>query len=235
MLYIYICTCVPGILLQCFDMPFVLCVSLFPLVRRKDAEAGMKESHERELPIPWDREAPFTRLLLKDASVNGAARFHKPDLWHAVHLGIGKAFAASAFLMLAAQMPGSNIDKKFEVLNASFQAFCKREKITKYISRLDKFLCGGGGSNDAIGTWNKAAVTTNLCLFIEDFCATNEALLQGEHIQLLASLIACRGRNSKFAVCPDIHAARTQVAISPSLKSGENIVGILYRNSALWI
>ena len=116
-------------MLQCFDMPFVLCVSLFPLVRRKDAEAGMKESHERELPIPWDREAPFTRLLLKDASVNGAARFHKPDLWHAVHLGIGKAFAASAFLMLAAQLPGSNIDKKFEVLNASFQAFCKREKL----------------------------------------------------------------------------------------------------------
>ena len=83
-------------------------------MRRKDAEAGMQESHEQELPVPWDREAPFTRLLLKDASVNGAARFHKPDLWHAVHLGVGKSWAASAFLMLAAQLPGPNIDKKFD-------------------------------------------------------------------------------------------------------------------------
>ena len=67
---------------------------------RRDAEAAMSKSHVEPLPLPWEREAAFTRLLLKDSAPNGAARFHKPDLWHTFHLGVGKSWVASSLLLL---------------------------------------------------------------------------------------------------------------------------------------
>ena len=39
-------------------------------------------------------------------------------------------------------------------------------------------MCGGGGSNEPLGTWNKASVTTNLCLFLEHYFQTNPHIVQ---------------------------------------------------------
>ena len=151
---------------------------------------GMKQAHDERLPDPWNREAAFTRLLMKDCSLNGSARFHKPDLWHSVHLGVGKAWAASSLLLLASKMGGRNIDAKFEIINSAFVSFCKANKLTKYISKVDKHMCGGGGSNEAIGTWSKASVTTNLCLFIEDFCKLHPDIVDAdERVQLIAAFL----------------------------------------------
>lgn len=145
---------------------------------RNAAEEGMTEAYELRLPVPWNREAAFTRLLLKDASINGSARFHKVDLWHSVHLGVGKSWIASSLLVLASRITEGTIDDKFRVFNEKYMAFCRKKKLDKLISKLDKHYCGPGGSAEAIGTWNKAALTSNLCMFLEDLCADFRELVQ---------------------------------------------------------
>lgn len=137
----------------------------------------MEATHHRQIDLPWDREASFTRRLWHDASTNGKPRFHKMDLWHGFHLGIGKAWAAAGLLMVQGFLPGSSIDDRFKELTALFTAFCREHKINKIISKVDKYMCGGGGNNEPVGTWNKAATTTNLCLFLEHFFEQNQQVL----------------------------------------------------------
>ena len=65
------------------------------------------------------------------------------------------------------------MDERFKQLTRMYHAFCKQQKLDKIISKIDKYVCGGGGSNEPLGTWNKAAVTSNLCLLIEHFFNEN--------------------------------------------------------------
>ena len=67
---------------------------------RKDADDAMDTSHMVDLPPPWERECAMTRELYHDGAPNGKARFHCIDIWHSIHLGIGKAYVASAVMML---------------------------------------------------------------------------------------------------------------------------------------
>ncbi|CAL1127923.1 unnamed protein product [Cladocopium goreaui] len=137
------------------------------------AEKAMAESREHALPVPWFREAAMTRMLIHDSGCNGKSRFYKLDLWHGFHLGIGKSWAAGGLLMIQQFLEGGNMDDRFKQMSAMYVQFCKANKIDKIISKIDKYLCGGGGSAEPLGTWNKAAVTTNLCLFMEWFFTEN--------------------------------------------------------------
>ena len=130
----------------------------------------MEESYQYQLPDPWDRESAFTRLLLVDGAVNGKARFHVIDPWHMLHLGIGKAWAASGVLLLQALVGESNVEKRIAVVAAEYKEFCKREKIDPIIRKIDLSTFGGGGSNEANGAWHKAAITSNWLRFLEDYC-----------------------------------------------------------------
>ena len=140
---------------------------------RQMAEKAMAESREHALPVPWFREAAMTRMLIHDSGCNGKPRFYKLDLWHGFHLGIGKSWAAGGLLMIQQFLEGGNMDDRFKQMSAMYVQFCKANKIDKIISKIDKYLCGGGGSAEPLGTWNKAAVTTNLCLFMEWFFTEN--------------------------------------------------------------
>ena len=103
----------------------------------------MSKSHVEPLPLPWEREAAFTRLLLKDSAPNGAARFHKPDLWHTFHLGVGKSWVASSLLLLSIVFAGNSIDARFDKMNQEFLSWARAEKEYKFISKVDKFLWWG--------------------------------------------------------------------------------------------
>ena len=150
----------------------------------------MQRARMETLPVPWSRESPLTRVLLKDSGANGAARFHKPDIWHCVHLGVGKSWVASALLILVVFFNGTNIDIKFEGMNQMFQNYCKENKIYKWISKIDKFTFGGGGSNEALGTWSKASVTTTLCMFLEHLCkALHEHVRRDQCLQLIEACL----------------------------------------------
>ena len=136
---------------------------------RMTAEAAMKTAHEEVLPDPWLRESPLTRELCHDKSCNGKSRFHKMDMWHGFHLGIGKAWVACALMLCQKVVVGPTIDERFKVISTMYSQFCKTNRLDKIISKVDKHICGGGGSAEPVGTWSKAAVTTNLCLFLEFF------------------------------------------------------------------
>lgn len=87
-----------------------------------------------------------------------------------MHLGIGKSFAASSLVVFATFLPGNDVDERFEHMSALYAQYCKSKHLDRLVQKLDIHMCGGGGSSEAIGTWNKAALTSNLCLFIERLC-----------------------------------------------------------------
>ena len=128
----------------------------------------IRESYEKVLPEPWVEESPWTTLLLTDMSPQGSSRFWKPDIWHTVHLGIGKDFAASALVLASTLMEGTNQETRFERLTSLYRLYCKATKKVKYINKIDKDTVGGAGKNDEpSASWNKAAVTVNMLQFIQ--------------------------------------------------------------------
>lgn len=138
----------------------------------------MDASHEVELPLPWSRESALTRLLLHDGAPNGKCRFHFLDIWHSIHLGVGKAWVASGVMLLQKQLPGSSIDKRIAVIAKGYSDFCKKEKLDPVIRRIDIHTFGGPGAKERQGSWNKACVTSNFMLFLEAFCREHAAMVQ---------------------------------------------------------
>ncbi len=161
---------------------------------RKAADAAMDESHKIILPDPWEVEASMTRHLMIDQSPNGKCRFHFMDVWHALHLGVGKSYAASGLLLLTKTIEETNQDRKIAVLSSGYRDFCKRHKLDPVIKKIDKFTLGGGGSAEPNGSWNKAAVTSNMLLFMEDYCTTNMAKLAGDkQLEVLVAFLNFHG------------------------------------------
>lgn len=130
----------------------------------------MAASRLHPIPMPWVRESPLTRELLHDSSCNGKARFHKFDLWHGFHLGIGKTWTAAGLLMAQEFVEGGTADERFRSLTALYLQFCREQKLDKLVSKIDKYMV-------TLGSWNKAAITTNMSLFIEHFFSQNPGVV----------------------------------------------------------
>lgn len=138
----------------------------------------MLESRSVPQLDPWDRESPMTRELLVDGAPNGKARFHKLDTWHALHLGVGKSWVAGAMFLLQEKISAaSTIDARMDELSKAYRSFCREMRIVPFISSFDRHTFGGGGSVEADGCWSKAALTSNLMLFVEHLCAMNSELV----------------------------------------------------------
>ena len=132
----------------------------------------MQHARTQEIEVPWIREGVLTQRLFHDSGPNGKSRFHKFDIWHCWHLGCGKHWAGSGLMLVQSKIARGNIDERFEVLNSAYVDFCRQSHIPKILGKLDKHCCGIT-LPDIQGTWNKAAVTSNLCLFLEDFLIQN--------------------------------------------------------------
>lgn len=74
----------------------------------------MQHAQAHEIAVPWNEgeEANFTKLLLVDGCCNARARFHQLDIWHGVHLGIGKSFIASAMDLVQKATP---VEERFKL------------------------------------------------------------------------------------------------------------------------
>ena len=135
---------------------------------RKRGDEMIQESYRRLLPEPWVEESPWTTLLLTDQSPQGKCRYWKPDIWHTVHLGIGKDFVASGLVLTLPLMEGTNMEQRFEHMSHLYTLYCKCNKKVRYIGKIDKDTLGGSGKNDEpSGSWNKASVTVNLLQFLQ--------------------------------------------------------------------
>ena len=150
----------------------------------------MDASYREEHPVPWSHESPFTRLLLHDGGPNGAARYHHLDIWHCVHLGIGKSWCASGAMELQKLLPGSNVDRRLEVLSQQYKAFCKQKHLVAVINKIDIHTFGGPGVKERNGAWNKASVTSNMMLFLEELCEVHaEQVQQNEVLRVFVSVL----------------------------------------------
>ena len=143
---------------------------------RKEAAKAMRQSHLEPIDEPWEREGVLTKKLYVDTSVNGRQRFHKFDLWHAFHLGAGKHWCGCSLLLLSQAVPGSNADLRFAYISSPYMAFFKSNRLTSIINKIDQHSCSAVGGE---GTWNKAAITSNIAMFLEDFLSKNAELIHG--------------------------------------------------------
>lgn len=172
------------------------------------AEKAMEESYHHQLEDPWIRESVFTKKLLVDEGPNGKSRFHLIDPWHMLHLGMGKAWVASGVMLLQKLLPESSIDKRVSIIAAEYKRYCKRMKIDPIIRKIDLSNFGGGGSNEANGSWNKAAITSNFLRFLEDYCEKNiDTSTASEKLRIFVSphicfdCFSCMGFSFKVLDC----------------------------------
>ena len=138
----------------------------------------MDETFIKEMEPPWFREPPMTRELLVDSSVNGKWRFFCIDPWHSIHLGCGKTWIAGGVMQLQKLVPESNFDARIAQIGFQYREYCKSNKLDPIIRKIDAHTFGTAA--DPSGTWNKAAITSNFFLFLEDFCDKRQDTIQGD-------------------------------------------------------
>ena len=163
-------------------------LAVFPfniLLPRKAADEAMDASHVMALPEPWDRESPLTRMLLHDGGWNGKCRFHCIDVWHAFHLGVGKSWIASGVMLLQKILPETTVDKRLDIIGRGYKAFCKKQGIDPVIRKIDFHTFGLKERN---GIWNKACITSNFMLYMEEFCRDHaEQIRHDEQLRVFDS------------------------------------------------
>lgn len=82
----------------------------------------------------------------------------------------------------------SNVDKRIAVIAAGYKQFCKANRLTAYLSKVDIFTFGGRAPKERAGGWNKAAVSSNFMLYLEHFCNQHrELVLADEHLRVFAA------------------------------------------------
>lgn len=162
---------------------------MFQLNLRQKAETRIAQSYVEHLPEPWESESPFTQQLLHLNGPQGAARFHKIDIWHTIHMGVAKDFISSAMCFIQGLMEGSNIDLRFQFMTQLYKDWCKKNCKTRYLSKLTKDTFGGCGKRDEpSASWNKAALSTTLLQFTQYLCCElyHDECQRDEHLRFVA-------------------------------------------------
>ena len=127
---------------------------------------------------PWVTRPIFCNL---DHVPGEEASLFAWDLFHALHLGVGKAHVSSCLAALSDLQVGSTVDARFQTLNADYQLWCKSGSYLQ--SKLTKeFIAWPSRTEYPNGSWHKAHITTNLLLYLEqklgNMDLTDQSLLQ---------------------------------------------------------
>ena len=118
----------------------------------------------------------------------------KFDVFHTVHLGIGKHVVSSVLALLSTQEAATNIDDRFTLLDQRYTQWCKQNSRNKYCRKLTKELISWETTSKfPAGSWHKGEFTNTLLHFVEgEFggrAFPNETLL-GVALECVASLNA---------------------------------------------
>ena len=115
---------------------------------------------------PFHDPSPLTALLHEPGKEASLFRF---DLWHAFHLGVGKAFVGGALALWSERFEGRGKDARFDKLSGHFRAWCSATGHPMILSKLSKESIGWENStNYPVGTWFKGSLTTTLSEYIRD-------------------------------------------------------------------
>ncbi|CAE7265247.1 unnamed protein product [Symbiodinium natans] len=155
-----------------------------PPMLGRSACPAYKRTMDQELP--WNQEPLFITKLMHQ--VTRKAAFFKIDAFHTINLGVAKVFGASSLVYLSALCHGSSIEDRLADLTAYYLEYCKANGKTNYVNKIDKALLGWKTSAPD-GSWNKGALSTSLCLFIEHF--TKVRSLEGSEDEMLSLIASC--------------------------------------------
>ncbi|CAK9085104.1 unnamed protein product [Durusdinium trenchii] len=110
--------------------------------------------------------------FLKDGAQGGLDMFFQFDLFHNLHLGLGKNFIASA-ICVCMELINNSIAGAFEDLTRDFRAYCQRNRQSPYHKTLSASLLGveGGFQDVPDAAWNKGDHTRLLLQWFEDYCS----------------------------------------------------------------
>ena len=133
--------------------------------------------------LPWDHDDPPELIKKLPHSASHPEQYFHMDLWHCMHLGAGRTFAASVIVLCSDLFPGNSIPKRFEELTNHYLNFCKNQQRPPYLTRItqDK-VCWKKTTDMPAGKWNKGCVTTNILLWLEALLAEREPNLPGDNI-----------------------------------------------------
>lgn len=144
---------------------------------------------------PWEADSPpviFQGLPLSDVD---RMDFFKSDFWHNWHLGMSKHFVGSALVAIIEEnlpiLGGGSVDKRFETLTTMYLKFHRDRNVKPFLTELSRDTMTFPASSAApVGRWSKAVVSTEIMLFLDDFC---EHHIKGnEHSNELLDAIAPR-------------------------------------------
>ena len=92
----------------------------------------------------------------------------KFDIFHTVHLGIGKNYLGSMLALLSQQEAGGNVDLRFELLSAKYRSWCSSNHRPTHCKRITKEHVNWVSTTCyPTGSWHKGDLTTSLLLFCE--------------------------------------------------------------------
>jgi hypothetical protein len=114
--------------------------------------------------VPWDTTPGVVRLLPHPRAHPGS--FFQADLWHCVHLGIGKSFIASVIQLALETVPATNNDDRFQWLTDHYHRWCRSVKASSHVSKISAYLVSHGDGPGATGNWSKGGLTTNLARWL---------------------------------------------------------------------
>ena len=112
---------------------------------------------------PWDEAPCFVKL---PHCLSHPGSFLKADLWHCIHLGVGKAFIASVLQISLECVPATNNDDRFQWLTSHYHRWCRSVRVSSHVSKISPYLVSYGDGPGATGNWSKGALTTNLAKWL---------------------------------------------------------------------
>ena len=115
---------------------------------------------------PWSVQPALASLLHEPGKAAAVFQF---DLFHCVHLGVGRNLIGSVVALLSEIEPFGTIDDRFNAISQKFLGWCRRNHETPYISKLSKESIGWGVSAQKYpcAQWHKGSVTTAVLAWIE--------------------------------------------------------------------
>ena len=143
---------------------------------------------------PWLHRPPLLKHLPFDKDHPGS--YFRADLWHCVHLGIGKSFISSAIILSLPVVPRSNNEDRFKWLTAHYKRWCKANHVTAFVARLTEYLVSLRDPSGTVGQWSKGSLTTQLMRWLP--CVLGE-LRPDPHGFLPRCKLAAEGMNSAMS------------------------------------
>lgn len=142
----------------------------------------------KEMEVPWSQLPAIMEGAWLDPKK--PASFFHADIWHNLHLGVGKLWIANSFVTLVEKLQTwevTSVDSKFQVLTEAFNQFCKGRGLSPHMTEISRATMGWPyGNVSPMGQWSKGSVTTDMMRFLEDFVLDHVTDCHEESIHLIA-------------------------------------------------